>query len=776
MKPSRHWKLFFMTTILAFFGWNSVAASDDYASLAPLLEEFREFRRPATRNGTPDFSAEAMAAQRAELATFQRRLAEIDPSGWPVGEQIDYLLVRAEMNGMEFYHRVVRPWARDPAFYLMTQSGAGPTGFRFRVEAIPIPKKDIDLFRQQLEAVPQFLQQAKSNLTDGAADFVTLALHFLGEEEEMYRELATALAEHHPELAKDAERAEAAVTEYGRWLKENRDRMTAPAGVGKENYNWLLKNVYLFPYTWDEVRTIVELEDNRVITFRRLEENRNRDLPPLQPVQSQAEYKQSVQEALDHIMEFLREEEIFTMHDYLVPGDYFGSWHGFENPWPENHDYFFNFSHRDPVMEETHEMVGHHFDGLRARKDSRAIRGGRRPFKISTARGEGLAFALEELLMHAGYLDERSPRAREVAYEQAAFRTVRALSDVYMQSRDWDLEEALEYCVGNAPHGDLLDGSHHLWYELATTLRGVGHHMLMVVGKVQFMKLFRDRANQLGDEFVLKEFMDEFYASGSIPTSLIRWEMTGYNDEIKKLWQPTGSETSIISDIELGVTNTWVQTDGELKEEYDLRLSVKTKEDVAPVQSLTILTPTGTSFTVDRSDEFAMDQIDPEFGIEIIRSFEARGDEGAWTFAAIASSAYELFGDGTYTLTAHYKSGSQAVELWFGEPGSDEALPFPSNRGFASPDLSQPLTNPITFTWEANPDADYAAVFMARGEEEKSDEFSATTTSFGPFDYATGMWGFELAIGIQREGTVAGTHFSISKGTVWTTDQRVGGS
>ena len=70
------------------------------------------------------------------------------------------------------------------------------------------------------------------------------------------------------------------------------------------------------------------------------------------------------------------------------------------------------------------------------------------------------------------------------------------------------------------------------------TLRGVGHHMLMVVGKAQFMKLFRDRANRLGDDFVLKTFMDEFYASGFIPVSLIRWEMTGYDDEMKKLWQP----------------------------------------------------------------------------------------------------------------------------------------------------------------------------------------------------------------------------------------------
>jgi uncharacterized protein (DUF885 family) len=60
--------------------------------------------------------------------------------------------------------------------------------------------------------------------------------------------------------------------------------------------------------------------------------------------------------------------------------------------------------------------------------------------------------------------------------------------------------------------------------------------MGMVVGKVQFMKLFRDRAKQLGDEFNLRQFMDEFLAAGMIPISLIRWEMTGYDDEIKELW------------------------------------------------------------------------------------------------------------------------------------------------------------------------------------------------------------------------------------------------
>jgi hypothetical protein len=94
----------------------------------------------------------------------------------------------------------------------------------------------------------------------------------------------------------------------------------------------------------------------------------------------------------------------------------------------------------------------------------------------------------------------------------------------------------MEFCVANAPHGELLDDSPHLWHEMQTTLLQVGWHSQMVVGKVHFMKLFRDRAQQLGDKFVLRDFMDEFYAAGVIPTSLIRWEMTGYEDEIKKLW------------------------------------------------------------------------------------------------------------------------------------------------------------------------------------------------------------------------------------------------
>ena len=534
-------------------GTTQAIASTSYADLVSLFGEFRSFQQGDSGNiqsysqsgwilsnldAEPDFSATAMAEQYGELATFQARLQSIDPTDWPIPQQVDYHLVRAELNGYEFQHRILSPWSRDPGFYndVIATFAWG--------DEPPLQENDVATLQSSLRSVPDLVQQAKENLTDFsliAADLATLAILSIGDTRSDYQSLAQALRVHHPELVADVDSALLAIDDYEDWIRSNEDRMTGTIGVGKEHYNWLLRNVYLVPYTWDDIRTIVELEDNRVITFQRLEENRNRDAPPLVPVGSQVEYREGIEEAVDHIMGFLRDEEIFTVHDFLVPDDYFdsrlyGKGYSLEDPWPEKHDYFFNFSHREAVMENTHELVGHHFDMLRAERDSHPIRGGERPYKISTARDEGLAFAFEELLMHAGYLDGRNPHGREVTYEQAAFRTVRALSDIYMHSGDWSLDEAMRFCIDNAPHGELLDGSHHLWFELDTTLRGVGHHMLMVLGKVQFMKLMRDRANQLGDDFVLQEFLDEVYTAGQMPWSLIRWELTGYDDEVSQLW------------------------------------------------------------------------------------------------------------------------------------------------------------------------------------------------------------------------------------------------
>ncbi|HEY3125257.1 MAG TPA: hypothetical protein VGK70_14495, partial [Thermoanaerobaculia bacterium] len=92
--------------------------STHYKDLVSLFTEWRSFQKPKVVDGVPDYTARAMAAQRSELVNWERRLAAIDPSGWPVSRQVDHHVVRAEMNGLDFDHRVLKPWASNPAFYV----------------------------------------------------------------------------------------------------------------------------------------------------------------------------------------------------------------------------------------------------------------------------------------------------------------------------------------------------------------------------------------------------------------------------------------------------------------------------------------------------------------------------------------------------------------------------------------------------------------------------------------------------------------------------------
>jgi uncharacterized protein (DUF885 family) len=69
-------------------------------------------------------------------------------------------------------------------------------------------------------------------------------------------------------------------------------------------------------------------------------------------------------------------------------------------------------------------------------------------------------------------------------------------------------------------------------------LRRPAYGISYQMGKIQMDQLVADRAMQLGDEFNLKEFHDEFLAAGIVPISLIRWEMTGLEDEVQEFWGP----------------------------------------------------------------------------------------------------------------------------------------------------------------------------------------------------------------------------------------------
>ena len=519
------------------------AARPDHAALVALYDAFRAFVPPPMVKGVPDYSPPAMAKQYEELKRFQARLAAIDDSGWPVSERVDYMVVLAEMRGLEFQHRVVQPWKRDPAFYSTTNLGFGPKMHgAIAIPKLPLPKDKLAEFTARLNAVPEALRQARVNLTEPRGDLARLGIAQKQVEVNVYGELAARAAQVQPALVAPAKRAQAAAAEFKAWLESIEAGLPAHGGVGRDNYAWYLKNVLLLPYTPEDIAVIGEREYQRQVAFLKIEEHRNRHIAMPEPVQTRAEFDAKRKAEDEDLLKFLRDGDWVTIPDYVQHDPEEGPYQfpfekdpakpGLFDP-PLHLHFFFQAEFRDGRPLRAHNLPGHAFDALQAARDTRPIRGKPRLFFVNGLRNEGWAFYLEEMILQAGLLEDR-PKTREIDYILGAKRAARILPELKMQADEWTWKQANASLIARTPKW-MEPGDAVAQFDIELYLRQPGYGIGYYMGKVELEKLLADVAMQEGDRFDIKSFHDRFRAAGSIPISLIRWEMTGRDDEIRAL-------------------------------------------------------------------------------------------------------------------------------------------------------------------------------------------------------------------------------------------------
>ena len=85
------------------------------------------------------------------------------------------------------------------------------------------------------------------------------------------------------------------------------------------------------------------------------------------------------------------------------------------------------------------------------------------------------------------------------------------------------------------PRGWMREDLDLLGFEQQLYLRQPGYGTSYVSGKYLIERLLAERGRQLGDAFTLSRFFEEVDAAGVIPVSLIRWQLTGKDDEIRAL-------------------------------------------------------------------------------------------------------------------------------------------------------------------------------------------------------------------------------------------------
>ena len=525
----------FLPFAVAACGGNAATplpTSKNYSDLTALFTEWRAFQRPVLNNGVPDYTAQAMAAQQRGLAAFQRRLAAIDRAAWPVDQQVDWYVVRAEMNGLDFDQRVLRPWANNPAFYVTVfadQSDQplreGPLAYgatevwsyRFPLSAAAAAKMD-----SGVRIVPALLKEAEGNLIGTGHDLWVTGAQSIREQSGVLAKLAVQVKGAPGSLAADVEAAKSATDSFAVWLDKQIPQKAGPSGVGVENYDWYLVNVQMVPLTWRDEVTLMQSELARAWAMLAIEEHKNAKLPLQVPVGSQAEHARRFNAAITEYVAYLRDHQLMTVAPYVDSA--LRSQIGTYAPPP--FEFFTEVDYRDPEVMRTH---GYHWIDnaqMALNPNPDPIRRGPLLYNIFNTRTEGGATWWEEMMLQAGMFDAR-PRSRELVYILLAERAARALGDLHMVSNEFTLEQASAYASSHTPRGwlslkgNLVRGEQHLY------LQQPGYGTSYLIGKMQIEAAMAARKMQLGDKFSMKEFMDAYNAAGLVPASLLRWQLTG---------------------------------------------------------------------------------------------------------------------------------------------------------------------------------------------------------------------------------------------------------
>lgn len=516
------------------------------ANHADLVSLYQQFRRDIAFTSTahvPDHSPATMTKREAAARSALAALEAIDDQPWPVAERVDWMIALGEIRSVLFQHRHLRQWQRDPSWWATLDIGWGPkadTAWTPPKLPLTTAAARADL-AAKLASVPAVLAAARSTLSDMKGDLITLGLAHHRIEARLYARMAVDLARSDPALARSASAAAAASRAFADWLAAMHSRVPANAGIGKSAMNWYLAHVLYFPWDMDEMSVLGEREWQRSMSFLKMEEHEHQGQPMIAPVTTLADFERIRREADEDILAYIKAKDLMTLPAWLtVPPP--------EGPYvmPQNQDpaaggpfdapirrnFFREAEDRDPRSLRAHNLPGHIFDAAWLRRDPRPIRGQPRVGYIDSQRLEGWAFYLEEMMLQAGWLDQR-PKAREIHYILQANRAARLTPELKAQTGEWSFDTALASLANRTPYWMEKTDDTAL-YDMALYLRQPGLGLNYYFGKLQLEQLLAEVGHRDGKAFNLGRFHDRFIASGIIPIALTRWELTGDDSEVKR--------------------------------------------------------------------------------------------------------------------------------------------------------------------------------------------------------------------------------------------------
>ena len=503
-------------------------------SLENIFIEWRSFEKPPKYRGAPDYRKKTFDSRMIEFEQLRKRLNEVDKASLDTESQVDWTLIWAEMNGFEFNYNILKPWERDPAFYKslwMNRSDVpaheGPTHHM----VVEVWQYDFPLSRQQskkltneLSIIPEFNQQAKTNLTGNARDLWIAGIRDIDTQVLNLESLKNFPGvKEHKDLIQIIDESISSTKSLSKWLKNESKNKTGPSGIGKDNYTWYQKNVHLVPLSWDDEVMLLKRELARAWSSLKLEEHKNRNLPKLTSASNQEEYMNKAQDASKDLIEFLDKQQVINVKDYYK--DALDERLGKFVP-EDTRNFFWITAHLDPKPLYSHFFHWFELAEMDLNPNKNIIRKDAVLYNIFDSRNEGVATSVEEMFMQAG-LYESNPRSKEIVYILIAQRAARGLGSLYAHANLMTMEEAGKIHSEYTPRGWMKTEKELLIFEQHLYLRQPGYGTSYITGKYLFENALAEysRINEKDPNSNLKNFFKNLIEIGNIPMTLFHWEL-----------------------------------------------------------------------------------------------------------------------------------------------------------------------------------------------------------------------------------------------------------
>lgn len=527
----------------------------------------------------PEVDPDLAARRREELAGFQAELAALRPAARAasVPDRVDHRLLRSAMSRVIWENDVLgvrhipRFWidqAIGPVFDALLPPGVppGPAG-------LDGGQPEVDAARvaeviRLLRAVPATLSYAPAALTsrprvaDGGAlrmadsgaprvaarEFADLALAELADIGDRITACADALARWHPPAAADlagaAAEAASAFRVFDTALKAAHPTLPAASAVGREQYEWFLREVACVPLDADEIAAVGRREYDRAVWLELLHANVARNVPPPRLPASAAEQVRAEAEAEGQVRRFYAERGLLSqpvtlrhylnlpMPGYLEPLRFLGVTDDLTGPGRLDEDgvsyvpepspelpYFWRANAYDPRAGIIHEGV-HYQQLARSWRNPRPVR---RHYYDSGV-NEGIAFYNEEMMLASGLFDD-APHTRVVVCNFMRLRALRVIVDVGLATGRMSIAEAAGELATRVP----VD-KETAQQEAAFFTETPGQALTYQIGKTQLIGLVADAARS--NAIDLAALHDAIWDNGNVPIALLRWELLGRTDEL----------------------------------------------------------------------------------------------------------------------------------------------------------------------------------------------------------------------------------------------------